>query len=166
MQQSCSSLKAFHSARVFDLKTSATFVQPGPAGRVELVLDEVPGVDAFAEPLPELGLERAAGHPAVGGLVGQVTEHAAAEHRLAALLDACRRRSSAPAVIAAQDIAPSVIEMSTIWPLPVRCLPKSAVMTPKAAVIAPPPMSPIWAAGWIGGPPFWPVIPSRPVEPR
>ena len=37
---------------------------------------------------------------------------------------------------------------------------------PKAAFIAPPPRSPICPAGWIGGPPAWPVIASIPVAER
>ena len=84
MQQSCSSLKAFHSSRVRERKTSATSLPGLGAGRLELHLDQVGPLDPVAEGGPELRLQRAAADPAVARLVGQVTEQAAGELLLAA----------------------------------------------------------------------------------
>ena len=67
------------------MKTSAIAAWPSRAGLRELVLEQVGALDARAERLPELRLERAAADPAVGALVGQVTGDAAVEHLLAAL---------------------------------------------------------------------------------
>src|SRR5690606_12927874 len=54
------------------------------AGSFELKLDQVFVTGAFAKGPPELWLEGAATDPAVGCLIGQVADDAAAEHDLAA----------------------------------------------------------------------------------
>ena len=55
------------------------------AGICELVLDQVLAADRRAEATPELRLERPAGDPAIGCLVGAVTDDPAGEHHLAPL---------------------------------------------------------------------------------
>ena len=55
------------------------------AARVELALDQVLAPDAAAERLPELRLERAERHPAVGAAVGPVTDEPARQLELPAL---------------------------------------------------------------------------------
>ena len=49
------------------------------ARRLELLLDQVGAIDAVAEGGPELRLERPAGDPAVGRLVGQVADEPAGQ---------------------------------------------------------------------------------------
>ena len=78
----------------------------------------------------------------------------------------CPRRSSARRPSPARTATPSAIETSTTWPSPVASRWRSAARIPNAAISAPPPMSAIWPAAWIGGPSGSPVSPSSPTRPR
>ena len=78
--------------RLEDLRDLAVGVR---AGLLELLLDQVLAADRLAEAHPELRLERAAGDPAVRGLVGPVTDDSAREHDVAALRHLARAEVAA-----------------------------------------------------------------------
>ena len=84
MQQSCSSLKASHSSRVRERKTSATSRQASEPGASNCFSIRSGRPTPLQKRGPELRLQRPAADPAVGGLVGQVAEQAAGELLLAA----------------------------------------------------------------------------------
>ncbi len=135
------------------------------AGPLELLLDQVLTPDAGAPRPPELRLERTERDPAVLARVWPVTDQLAGELEPTALRHLPLAKYP-PATSASHESAPSAIEMSTSCPSPERSRSRTAARTPIAAISAPPPMSAIWPAACIGGPPASPVSAEQADQPE
>ena len=119
-QQSCSSLKASHSARVRSANTASTSRWVSEPTASNWRVDEVGPAGALAPGAPELRLQRAERHPAVGAAVRAVADRARPRAACAPRSGAAPPASRRAASIASHDSAPSVIETSTSWPSPER----------------------------------------------
>ena len=84
-QQSCSAANASHSARVRAAKIASTSLVRVASRALELALDQVLAPDARAPVAPELRLQRAERHLAVGAGVGPVADDPARQQLRSAL---------------------------------------------------------------------------------